>query len=77
MSKATGSLVTNAFSSDVPLLVMFGGSVAAGSAAFLIWVAWQMGYTFEGLMETGEVVGGTSEVSSGDGCWMGLVADLV
>lgn len=63
MSKAAGSGVTAMFSSNVPGLVLFGGSVAAGGAAFLIWVAWQMGFMFDDLMETGKVVGGEKEVS--------------
>eukprot|EP00903_Cladosiphon_okamuranus_P017115 g15768.t1 len=58
MSKAGGSSVTMAFSSNIPALIHFGGSVAAGVAAFLIWVAWVMGKKFDYLMETGEVIGG-------------------
>lgn len=62
MSKATGSLVTNAFSDSLPGLVMFGGSVAAGGAAFLVWVAWLMGRRFDELIESGEIIGGEEEV---------------
>ncbi|CBJ29086.1 conserved unknown protein [Ectocarpus siliculosus] len=61
MSKAGGSLVTDAFSSSIPGLIHVGGSVAAGGAAFLIWVAWVMGRKFDHLMETGEVIGGDGE----------------
>lgn len=64
MSKAGGSLVTNAFSSSIPGLIHVGGSVAASGAAFLIWVAWLMGKKFDHLMETGEIVGGDGEVRS-------------
>lgn len=62
MSKAGGSLVTDAFSSSIPGLIHVGGSVAASGAAFLIWVAWVMGKKFDDLMETGEIVGGDGEV---------------
>lgn len=62
MSKAGGSLVTDAFSSSIPGLIHVGGSVAAGGAAFLIWVAWVMGKKFDHLMETGQVIGGDGEV---------------
>lgn len=62
MSKAGGSGVTWAFSSNIPALIHVGGSVAAGGAAFLIWVAWVMGKKFDYLMETGEVIGGEGEV---------------
>ncbi|CAM9492176.1 unnamed protein product [Pylaiella littoralis] len=61
MSKAGGSLVTDAFSSSIPGLIHVGGSVAASGAAFLIWVAWVMGKKFDDLMETGEIVGGDGE----------------
>lgn len=62
MSKAAGSLVTDAFSESMSGLVMFGGSVAAGGAAFLVWVAWLMGRKFDELVESGEIVGGEEEV---------------
>lgn len=62
MSKAGGSTVTWAFSSSIPALINVGGSVAAGGAAFLIWVAWVMGKKFDHLMETGEVIGGDGRV---------------
>lgn len=62
MSKAGGSSVTMAFSSNIPALIHVGGSVAAGGAAFLIWVAWVMGKKFDYLMETGEVIGGDGTV---------------
>lgn len=62
MSKASGSVVTNAFSESMSGLIMFGGSVAAGGAAFLIWVAWVMGRKFDELIETGEIIGSDSEV---------------
>lgn len=62
MSKAGGSTVTWAFSSNIPALIHVGGSVAAGGAAFLIWVAWVMGRKFDYLMETGEVIGGEGQV---------------
>ena len=62
MSKASGSLVTNAFSSSVPDLINVGGSVAAAVAASLIWVAWVMGNAFDELMETGEVIGSDAQV---------------
>lgn len=64
MSKASGSLVTNAFSSSIPDLINFGGSVAAAGAGFLIWVAWMMGKKFDELIETGEIVGGDPEVGT-------------
>lgn len=67
MSKASGSLVTHTFRDNVPSLILFGGSIAAGGAAFLVWVAWQMGQKFDDLIETGEVVGGEPEVSLGRG----------
>lgn len=54
--------MTDAFSSSIPGLIHVGGSVAAGGAAFLIWVAWVMGRKFDHLMETGEVIGGDGEV---------------
>lgn len=63
MSKAGGSLVTNAFSASIPGLINVGGSVAAAGAGFLIWVAWMMGKKFDELMETGEIVGGDPEVT--------------
>ena len=62
MSKAGGSSVTMAFSSNIPALIHVGGSVAAGGAAFLIWVAWAMGKKFDNLIETGEVIGGDGTV---------------
>ena len=62
MSKAGGSLVTNAFSDSIPGLINFGGTVAAAGAGFLIWVAYMMGKKFDYLMESGEVIGGESEV---------------
>ena len=65
MSKAGGSLVTNAFSSSIPDLINVGGSVAAAGAASLIWVAWLMGKKFDELMETGEVIGSDSQVREG------------
>lgn len=62
MSKAGGSLVTNAFSSSIPDLINVGGSVAAAGAASLIWIAWLMGKKFNELMETGEVIGSDAQV---------------
>lgn len=62
MSKASASLVTDAFSSSIPGLIYVGGSVAASGAAFLIWVAWVMGKKFDSLMESGEIIGGDGEV---------------
>lgn len=55
-------MVTNAFSSSIPDLISLGGSVAAASAGFLIWVAWVMGKKFDQLVATGEIVGGEAEV---------------
>lgn len=77
MSKAGGSLVTNAFSASIPGLINVGGSVAAAGAGFLIWVAWMMGKKFDELIETGEVVGGDPEVGNrkqNDGSKGGLTA---
>lgn len=54
--------MTWAFSSSIPGLIHVGGSVAAGVAGFLIWVAWMMGKKFDELMETGEVIGGEGQV---------------
>lgn len=62
MSKAGGSLVTDAFSTSIPALINFGGSVAAAGAGFLIWVAYMMGRKFDELIETGEIIGGAPEV---------------
>ena len=62
MTKAGGSVVVDAFRSNVPGLIHVGGSVAAGCAAFLIWVAWVMGKKFDRLIETGDIVGGAAKV---------------
>lgn len=62
MTKAGGSLVVDAFRSNIPELIHVGGSVAAGCAAFLIWVALVMGKKFDYLLETGEIVGNPGKV---------------
>lgn len=55
-------MVVDAFRANVPGLIHVGGSVAAGCAAFLIWVAWVMGKKFDRLIETGDIVGGAAKV---------------
>ncbi|CAM9801199.1 unnamed protein product [Choristocarpus tenellus] len=57
MSKAGGSLVTNAFSDSLTGLVQFGGLVALLGSTFLIWVAWIMGKMFDELILSEEIVG--------------------
>lgn len=60
-SKATGSIVTNAFSDSAVNLVNNGSLVGMAVASFLIWNATYMGKKFDEYTETGYVVGETDE----------------
>merc|ERR1719487_292001 len=56
-SKATGSIVTNAFSDSASDLLTYGAYVAMGVSSFLIFVAYKMGQMFDEYIETGYIVG--------------------
>jgi len=56
-SKATGSIVTNAFSDSAHSLVQNGSLVGMAVASFLIWNATFMGKKFDEYMESGYIVG--------------------
>merc|ERR1712154_437612 len=60
-SKASGSLVTNAFSDSAATLVQNGSLVGMAVASFLIWNARFMGQSFESYVESGYIVGGAEE----------------
>jgi len=61
-SKATGSIVTNAFSDSAVELINNGSLVGMAVASFLIWNATFMGKKFEEYMESGYIVGETDEI---------------
>jgi len=56
-SKALGSVVTNAFSYSVDVLIANGSLVGMAVASFLIWNARFMGKKFEEYTESGYIVG--------------------
>jgi ATP:ADP antiporter, AAA family len=58
VAKATGSLITNAFSDNTVSLISNGSLVGMVVASFLIWNATYMGRTFDDYTETGYIVGG-------------------
>lgn len=61
-SKALGSVVTNAFADSAADLLTYGSFVAMGVSSFLIWVAYQMGMSFDSLIAQGVKLGEEEQV---------------
>jgi AAA family ATP:ADP antiporter len=60
-AKATGSIITNAFATDIVLLTNWGSGVGIVMSAFLIWVSDWMGRVFQRLQDNKEKVGEAPE----------------